>query len=333
MKPDCRWLVLAALLVPSARCMCAGWCDVTLCTTNWHCIDCIACQPSAPPGPPTSPAPPHSPRPPALPPGPAHPPRHENPFAHNRDWYVDAERQAAIASALHSAEGQLLLPLTGDRERLRVIYNQPTAVWIDSIAAIPRARRALAAAARASPPSLVTLVVYNLPNRDCAAQSSGGEICCFDMPPSMPSCQLKWGGNCDHGLSRYRNEFIMPIAAILAEYQSVPTALIIEPDSLPNLVTSHTGECRGGATTDGYKRGVAHAVRTLAPLASAVYLDAGHGGWVGYETNLLGYLGVVREIGIWGFLRGFSSNGERRIRLHWRLLVLHTPGERPPSQP
>ena len=33
---------------------------------------------------------------------------------------------------------------------------------------------------------------------------------------------------------------------------------------------------------------------------------------VGYETNLLGYLGMVRELDIWGWLRGFSSNGERR---------------------
>ena len=221
---------------------------------------------------------------------------------------MSSDRQAAVAAAIESAAGRALLPSAHERARLIDIYNQPTAVWIDQIAAIPNARRALADAAQQTPPPLVLLVVYDLPNRDCAARSSGGELCCVAMPPNQPTCQLKWGGDCTYGLRRYADEFIGPIAALLGEYASVPIALIIEPDSLPNLITSHTGECRGGATTDGYKRGVAHAVRTLAPLASAVYLDAGHGGWVSYQNNLDGFLGLLVEMDIWGYLRGFSTN-------------------------
>jgi len=53
---------------------------------------------------------------------------------------------------------------------------------------------------------------------------------------------------------------------------------------------------------------VALAVRTLAPLACATYVDMGHGGWMSYERNLLGLLDLIREMNIWGLLRGFATN-------------------------
>ena len=84
-------------------------------------------------------------------------------------------------------------------------------------------------------------------------------------------------------------------------------AIILEPDALVNLVTSHTGTC-GRATKDSYRRGIAYAASTLAPLTS-IYLDAGHGGWMSYERNLVGFLSEVRELNVWGFLRGFAING------------------------
>ena len=173
-----------------------------------------------------------------------------------------------------------MLPTEAARAQLRHVYRQPTAVWLDALASLPFARRALADAATQTPPPLVTLVVYNLPNRDCAARSSGGELCCARMPPNHPTCEMTWGGDCAYGLGRYEAEFLTPLADMLREFSRVPTALVIEPDSLPNLITAHSGACRGRATTDGYKRGVSLAVKTLAPLASATYLDAGHGGYV-----------------------------------------------------
>ena len=282
--------------------MCAGWCHIELCTTQWKCFACPMCSPALPPAPPATPQPlqpPTPPDPPAAPPSPAHPPSFINPFSTSTQWYVDAERQAAISAALSGT--------TPHRQQLIAAYNQPTAIWLDQIASLPAAQRALDAASRQSPPQLVVLVVYNLPNRDCAARSSGGELCCARMPPSQPVCQMKWGSDCSYGLQRYETEFIAPIANMLRQHPSVPVALIIEPDSLPNLITSHTGECQG-RRSEGYKRGISHAVRTLAPLASAVYLDAGHGGWVSYETNLVGYLNLIVEMDIWGYLRGFATN-------------------------
>jgi cellulose 1,4-beta-cellobiosidase len=270
-------VLLVVALAASAEAMCAGWCSESMCTRSWKCTACGVCAPRVPPAPPAVPDPPTPPSPPATPPLPAHPPTFINPFANSSEWFIDGERQEAIAAAI---EGEQRLDEPA-RARVRAAFNKSSAVWLDSIASVARARRALATAAAKPTPPLVVFVVYNLPNRDCAASASSGELCCMRMPPTVDTCQLKWGTDCEHGLARYRDEFLAPIATLLRAFATVPVALVLEPDSLPNLVTSHTGECRGRATSDGYKRGVALAARTLAPLAAATYLDAGHGTWPG----------------------------------------------------
>ena len=209
---------LAVLLLPSqALAMCAGWCvgDTVGCS-HWKCVACAACQPRIPPLPPGLPVPPLLPLPPMPPPVPSLPPYRSNPFLTGQGWYVNEERRDAVAYAVHT------LGLGAeDSQRLMVAYEQPTAVWIDEIAAIRTARRVLLAASRHSPPMLVTLVVYNLPNRDCGAKSSGGELCCAAMPPGR-ACEMAWGVDCTHGLMRYAFDFIDPIRALIAEFPAVP---------------------------------------------------------------------------------------------------------------
>ena len=47
---------------------------------------------------------------------------------------------------------------------------------------------------------MISLVIYDLPNRDCSALASNGELLIAK-----------------NGLNRYKTEYIDPIAAILAE--------------------------------------------------------------------------------------------------------------------
>ena len=62
-------------------------------------------------------------------------------------------------------------------------------------------------------------------------------------------------------------------------------ALVIEPDSLPNLVTNaNLTTCQNSA--QGYKDGVAYALKQLNLPNVAMYIDAGHGGWLGWDANL-----------------------------------------------
>lgn len=62
-------------------------------------------------------------------------------------------------------------------------------------------------------------------------------------------------------------------------------AVILEPDSLANLVTNlAVPRCAGAASA--YKEGVAYAIKKLQFSNVHLYLDAAHGGWLGWDDNL-----------------------------------------------
>ena len=110
------------------------------------------------------------------------------------------------------------------------------------------------------------LVVYDLPGRDCAAKASNGELAVGDI-------------------DRYKSEYIDVIKDMLVARPNTAFALIIEPDSLPNLVTNLAlTPCQEAA--DGYKEGVAYALQQLNLPNVVMYIDAGHGGWLGWDANL-----------------------------------------------
>jgi cellulose 1,4-beta-cellobiosidase len=170
------------------------------------------------------------------------------------------------------------------------IANQPTAVWMDRISAIAGNNSGSTGAwglvqhlneavtqnnANGAAPLVFQLVIYNLPGRDCAALASNGELGPNDLP-------------------RYKAEYIDVIAGILRrpEYAELRIAAIIEIDSLPNLVTNVTSRPTGTAQCDvmfqnrGYVDGVGYALATLGAIPNVYnYVDAGHHGWLGWDTN------------------------------------------------
>ena len=168
----------------------------------------------------------------------------------------------------------------------------------------------LADAAAKSPPQLVVFIVYDLPNRDCHAKASNGEICCHYKADR--TCDYDAGGDCVAGIAEYKAEYINPIAKVLSRYNGrVPIVLIVEPDSLPNLSTNQADpRCGNEATKRAYKDGIAYAVQTLAGASSAaaMYLDAGHGGWLGWKNNMKDYVETIRSLGLAQHLRGFATN-------------------------
>jgi cellulose 1,4-beta-cellobiosidase len=87
--------------------------------------------------------------------------------------------------------------------------------------------------------------------------------------------------------------------------------LIIEPDSLPNLVTNaDLTTCKNSAS--GYRDGVAYAIKNLNLPNIIMYLDAGHGGWLGWNDNLKpGAQELAKAYKAGGSpsqLRGFATN-------------------------
>lgn len=190
-------------------------------------------------------------------------PRVDNPYE-NATGYVNPEWSAKAAAEPG-----------GER-----IADIPTAVWLDRIAAIegtpdsesngPMGVADHLDAALEQGADYIQFVIYNLPGRDCAALASNGEL----GPDELP---------------RYKAEYIDPIAEIMGrtKYQGLRIINVIEVDSLPNLVTNTDVEmCARMKENGGYVQGVAYALATLGAIPNVYnYVDAGHHGWLGWDSN------------------------------------------------
>lgn len=212
-----------------------------------------------------------------------------NPFA-GTELYVNP------AYALKVASTRAAHP---DRSReLSELERAPTALWLDNIAAVAelpaRLEEVVARAKSTGRSQLPVLVVYNLPNRDCSAKSSAGEL-------SIDA----------DGERRYRSEFIDPIAAAVAAHPDQRVAVILEPDSLANLVTN-LGIPKCHVSQHVYASSVAYAISKLSMPHVFIYLDSAHAGWLGWDGNRTKMAEVVRQVltmaGGLDRISGFATN-------------------------
>jgi len=227
------------------------------------------------------------PKPVAAPTAP--PPPAANPFKGAR-FYVDPEFARMVAR----------VPASGadDTARMKKMAAFPTAVWLESLEtaklAGPTLDDALKQEAAGGGPIVPVFVIYNLPNRDCAAEGSRGELF------------VDKGGE-----ALYQTQFIDVIAAAFAAHPSQKIAVILEPDSLPNLVTNiELPTC--AAAEQVYRRGVAYAISKLSMPNVFIYMDAAHAGWLGWPKNLPKAVTVFKEVlaqaGGADRIRGFALN-------------------------
>jgi len=63
----------------------------------------------------------------------------------------------------------------------------------------------------------------------------------------------------------------------------------------------------GKACSTGFPAYTWSTPAAAAP-AAAIYLDAGHGGWLGWKNNMQDYVGTIRSLGVAQHLRGFATN-------------------------
>ncbi|PVH75040.1 glycoside hydrolase family 6 protein [Cadophora sp. DSE1049] len=179
-----------------------------------------------------------------------------NPFT-SRTLHANSIYAAKVADAVAAISDESL------KTKAAAVGKVGTFLWIDTISRISVVAPTLA---EVPCTDIVGLVIYDLPGRDCAAKASNGELAVGE-------------------LSRYKTEYIDPIVAAIKAAPNVAIALVIEPDSLPNLVTNaNLTTCQASAT--GYKEGVAYALKNLNLPNVAMYIDAGHGGWLGWDANL-----------------------------------------------
>jgi cellulose 1,4-beta-cellobiosidase len=155
-------------------------------------------------------------------------------------------------------------------------FNVNTSVWLDTNMAVdgsggyPLSLNGHMDAAVAQGRNFISIVVYNLPGRDCAALASNG---------LLPATEA--------GLNTYKTSYIDPIAAAIAAHPNLRVIAIIEPDSLPNLVTNLSDpDCSNVNSQTLYQRGTAYALTKFEALSNVyTYLDIGHAGWLGWPSN------------------------------------------------
>ncbi len=236
-----------------------------------------------------------------------------NPFAGAR-FYVDpafAQRVEEVA-ARRPAEAA----------KLRRLAKQPTALWLDTIAATSKVASwlddARAQEQAAGTPVVPLFVVYDLPNRDCSAESSAGEL--------KVEAQ---------GEARYQHDYIDVIAA---QFKARPTqriAVVLEPDSLANMVTNLAVE-RCAVADRIYRRGIAYAISKLSLPNVSIYLDAGHSQWLGWPRNLPKSVAIYKQVlaaaGGADRIRGFAVNVSNYNPIKDPLTSRTTPDEPSPDE-
>jgi cellulose 1,4-beta-cellobiosidase len=213
-----------------------------------------------------------------------------NPFENVR-YYINPDY-------VQKAEAAAARATPADAALIRKIEAYPTAIWLDNIAKVASINRYLDDAqqqqTKTGQPTLTVFVVYDLPNRDCSARSSAGEL------------KVE-----ENGEARYKAEFIDAIAAQFQSHPNQPIVAIMEPDSLANLATN-LGVPKCAASQDAYMNSVAYAVSRLSLPNVSIYLDAAHAGWLGWDNNRSRIVNIFKHVllmaGGTNKIRGFATN-------------------------
>ena len=150
---------------------------------------------------------------------------------------------------------------------------------------------------------MVELVIYDLPDRDCAALASNGELSIAggDTIIGPNGTPITLTGT---GLQEYENDYIMPIVNTLQTVASNPNirfVLVVEDDSLPNMITNvgqapnpaipacvaaNAGVSGSPSLNGVYVQGIQFALNQFHKLPNVYnYLDVGHHGWLGWPNN------------------------------------------------
>ncbi|MEU8192966.1 glycoside hydrolase family 6 protein [Microbispora amethystogenes] len=234
-------------------------------------------SPSA--GPSRSPSPSPSPSP-SVTPSPIVPV--DNPFA-GATGYVDPDWAADVESSAAKVDD-------ATAGKMRGLKTTSTAVWLDRIADVtggPGVTRTLKdhldEAVRQNA-GYVTLVLHDLPDRDCRSLVSSAEL-----------------HQAQGGLNRYRTEYVDAIAALLArpEYRNLRVATVVEPKALIDLIVGTSTAifpCQQAQQSGVYLTGIQYALNRLSPLPNVyTYLDAGNASLAGWDTNFTQLTALITE--------------------------------------
>jgi len=195
-----------------------------------------------------------------------------NPFV-GKNYYANSHYAGELDQTLKAflAEKDYL-----NAARVRTVQHTGTFLWITTVSAIPdiatAIKEARAVKKKTGQPQIVELVLYDLPDRDCSAGASAGEF-------------SSAADGAVGALNKYKHQFIDAYAAALSKAPDLTFAIILEPDSLGNVITNQNIPFCTNATPI-YEAGIAYAIAKLQQPNVYLYIDAAHGGWLGWDGNL-----------------------------------------------
>lgn len=198
----------------------------------------------------------------------AHPTKDVNPFL-GKNYYANSHyaNELAETKAAFLKKGDAL-----NAARVTTVQRTGTFVWVSNVAGLPGITTAIAEARqeqrRTRKQQIVQLVLYDLPDRDCSAGDSAGEF-----------------SSADGGLEKYKTEFVDKFAKAVSSAPDLTFAIVLEPDSLGNVITNQAIPTCATATPI-YEEGIAYAISKLQFPNVSLYIDAAHGGWLGWADNL-----------------------------------------------
>lgn len=191
----------------------------------------------------------------------------ESPFV-DRKLYVSS---SYVEQLEETFESFMAVDDTENALKTRTVQNTGTFVWAPSIAGLTALDTAIEGARAEQEESgveqIIGLVLYNLPDRDCSAGESAGEL------------------SGEEGLQKYKDEYVDAWAERLSEASDLTFAVVVEPDAVGNMVTNqHIEFCAQARPIQ--EEGIAYALQQLQFDNVHLYLDASHGGWLGWPDNL-----------------------------------------------
>ncbi|RYO39068.1 1,4-beta-D-glucan cellobiohydrolase [Alternaria arborescens] len=175
-----------------------------------------------------------------------------------------------------------------------------TFTWVttrDGLSLIPTAIKEARQQRKPGKKMIVGLVLYNLPDRDCSAGESAGEL-----------------SLANNGLEIYKKEFVDKYAKLVSQAKDLDFAIVLEPDSLGNAITNQ-GVPFCATATPAYEEGIAYAIAKLQFPNVHLYMDAAHGGWLGWADNLkptaqifARVVAMAKKLNPAAKIRGYSTN-------------------------
>lgn len=221
----------------------------------------------------------------------------DNPFL-NKNYYAPSHYANEIAETIAAFKAR---DDTLNAARAKTVQSIGTFTWIANVASLPMINTAISEARAAKSATgkdqIVGLVLYDIPDRDCSGGDASGEF-----------------SSADDGLNKYKTTFVDPYAAALASATDLTFAIVVEPDAVGNIVTNQAIAFCANATPV-YEAGIAYAISELQMDHVALYLDAAHGGWLGWPATLpeaaaelAKIIGMAAALKPKAKVRGFSTN-------------------------